>query len=57
MSLLFIIMIEASTVWDVENENERPTIPQFQKNWDNTMRSKSLSIKWVMTVETNALGL
>jgi hypothetical protein len=23
-------------VWDVENENERPTIPQFQKNWDNT---------------------
>jgi hypothetical protein len=22
-------------VWDVENENERPTIPQFQKNWDN----------------------
>jgi hypothetical protein len=23
---------EASAVWDVENENERPTIPQFQKN-------------------------
>jgi hypothetical protein len=23
---------EALTVWDVENENERPTIPQFQKN-------------------------
>jgi hypothetical protein len=27
--------VEASAVWDVENENERPTIPQFQKNWDN----------------------
>jgi hypothetical protein len=26
---------EASAAWDVENENERPTIPQFQKNWDN----------------------
>jgi hypothetical protein len=26
---------EVSAVWDVENENERPTIPQFQKNWDN----------------------
>jgi hypothetical protein len=26
---------ETSAVWDVENENERPTIPQFQKNWDN----------------------
>jgi hypothetical protein len=26
---------EASAVWDVENENESPTIPQFQKNWDN----------------------
>jgi hypothetical protein len=26
---------EALAVWDVENENERPTIPQFQKNWDN----------------------
>jgi hypothetical protein len=25
---------EALMVWDVENENERPTIPQFQKNWD-----------------------
>jgi hypothetical protein len=25
---------EALAVWDVENENERPTIPQFQKNWD-----------------------
>jgi hypothetical protein len=24
-----------SAVWDVENENESPTIPQFQKNWDN----------------------
>jgi hypothetical protein len=23
---------EALAVWDVENENERPTIPQFQKN-------------------------
>jgi hypothetical protein len=26
---------EALAVWDAENENERPTIPQFQKNWDN----------------------
>jgi hypothetical protein len=26
---------EALAVWDVENENERATIPQFQKNWDN----------------------
>jgi hypothetical protein len=26
---------EALAVWDVENQNERPTIPQFQKNWDN----------------------
>jgi hypothetical protein len=26
---------EALEVWDVENENEIPTIPQFQKNWDN----------------------
>jgi hypothetical protein len=26
---------EVLAVWDVENENERPTIPQFQKNWDN----------------------
>jgi hypothetical protein len=26
---------EASAVWDVENENERSTIQQFQKNWDN----------------------
>jgi hypothetical protein len=26
---------EALAIWDVENENERPTIPQFQKNWDN----------------------
>jgi hypothetical protein len=26
---------EASAVWDVENENDRQTIPQFQKNWDN----------------------
>jgi hypothetical protein len=26
---------EALAVWDVENENERPTFPQFQKNWDN----------------------
>jgi hypothetical protein len=26
---------EALAVWDVENWNERPTIPQFQKNWDN----------------------
>jgi hypothetical protein len=31
MSLLF----EPSAVWDVENENEIPTIPQFQMNWDN----------------------
>jgi hypothetical protein len=26
---------EALAGWDIENENERPTIPQFQKNWDN----------------------
>jgi hypothetical protein len=26
---------EALAVWNVENENERPKIPQFQKNWDN----------------------
>jgi hypothetical protein len=26
---------EAIAVWDVANENEIPTIPQFQKNWDN----------------------
>jgi hypothetical protein len=26
---------EALADWDVENENERPIIPQFQKNWDN----------------------
>jgi hypothetical protein len=26
---------EALAVWDVENENERPTISQFQMNWDN----------------------
>jgi hypothetical protein len=26
---------EALAVWDVENENERPTLRQFQKNWDN----------------------
>jgi hypothetical protein len=26
---------EALAVWDVENENERPTIPQFHKNWHN----------------------
>jgi hypothetical protein len=26
---------EALAVWGVENENEIPTIPQFQKNWDN----------------------
>jgi hypothetical protein len=26
---------KALAVWDEENENERPTIPQFQKNWDN----------------------
>jgi hypothetical protein len=26
---------EALAVWDVENENERPTISQFQKDWDN----------------------
>jgi hypothetical protein len=30
---LFILHYdEASAMWDVENENERPTIPQFQKN-------------------------
>jgi hypothetical protein len=26
---------EALAVWGVENENEKPTNPQFQKNWDN----------------------
>jgi hypothetical protein len=26
---------EASAVWDVENETKRPTIPLYQKNWDN----------------------
>jgi hypothetical protein len=26
---------EALTAWGVANENEIPTIPQFQKNWDN----------------------
>jgi hypothetical protein len=26
---------EALAGWDIENENERPTSPQFQKNWDN----------------------
>jgi hypothetical protein len=26
---------EALAVWGVENENQIPTIPQFQKNWDN----------------------
>jgi hypothetical protein len=26
---------EALAVCYVENENEKPTIPQFQKNWDN----------------------
>jgi hypothetical protein len=26
---------EVLAVWDVENENERATIQQFQKNWDN----------------------
>jgi hypothetical protein len=26
---------EALAVWDVENDNERATIPQFPKNWDN----------------------
>jgi hypothetical protein len=26
---------EALAVWGVANENEIPTIPQFQKNWDN----------------------
>jgi hypothetical protein len=28
---------EALAVWGVENENEIPTIPQFQKNWDNKL--------------------
>jgi hypothetical protein len=32
---IFIFHDEALAVWDVENENERPTIPQFRKNWDN----------------------
>jgi hypothetical protein len=27
---------EASGVWGVENENERPTIPQFQKDCPNS---------------------
>jgi hypothetical protein len=36
MSLLFTNSYdETLAVWDVENENERPTIPEFQKNWDN----------------------
>jgi hypothetical protein len=26
---------EALAAWGVANENEIPTIPQFQKNWDN----------------------
>jgi hypothetical protein len=26
---------KAVAVWDVENEKKSPTIPQFQKNWDN----------------------
>jgi hypothetical protein len=25
---------EALAIWDAENENERPTTPQFQKNWN-----------------------
>jgi hypothetical protein len=34
---------EALAVWDVENEYERPTVPQFQKNWDN------INIKRIIT--------
>jgi hypothetical protein len=34
---------EALGVWGVENENERPTIPQFQKNWNN------INIKRIIT--------
>jgi hypothetical protein len=34
-NLISLLLITASAVWDVENENERPTIPQFQKNWNN----------------------
>jgi hypothetical protein len=26
---------EALAVWDVENENEKRTNPQFHKNWHN----------------------
>jgi hypothetical protein len=33
--LIIHLYDEALAVWDVENENERPTIRQFQKNWDN----------------------
>jgi hypothetical protein len=33
--LIILHYDEASAVWDVENKNETPTIPQFQKNWDN----------------------
>jgi hypothetical protein len=32
---VFTLYNEALAVWDVENEKERQTIPQFQKNWDN----------------------
>jgi hypothetical protein len=32
---IFIFHDEALAVWDIENENERPTIPQFWKTWDN----------------------
>jgi hypothetical protein len=36
---------EALAVWGVANENEIPTIPQFQKNWDN------INIKGIITNE------
>jgi hypothetical protein len=33
--LIILHYDEASAMWDVENDNETPTISQFQKNWDN----------------------
>jgi hypothetical protein len=33
--LIIHLYDEALAVWDVENEKERPTIPQFQKKRDN----------------------
>jgi hypothetical protein len=40
---------EALAVWDVENENERPTIPQFQKNWDNINIKRIIANSFVPT--------